>query len=97
FLAITFSMQLAISNIYFGFIFGWIWFETKSLPLLGWMHQLYDMIRDNLVFFVLGFSGSIWFTSSTVILTLIAMYPAYLIAKKEGSWNSKLKPANLNS
>ncbi|MCP4762360.1 MAG: CPBP family intramembrane metalloprotease, partial [archaeon] len=46
FLAITFSMQLAISNIYFGFIFGWIWFETKSLPLLGWMHQLYDMIRD---------------------------------------------------
>ncbi len=57
-LSIAFIFQLVISNVLFGSFFGYIWFKTNSLPLLGWVHFIFDLARDFSMFFIIGYSES---------------------------------------
>ena len=59
--AIVVAFQLFISNIFMSALFGFVWYKTSSIPLIGWMHFLFDFGRDLAIFFVIGFAGSWWF------------------------------------
>ncbi|MBN1429538.1 MAG: CPBP family intramembrane metalloprotease [Anaerolineae bacterium] len=51
---------LSVTNVLFGAVFAWLWYRTGSTPLLGWLHQWFDLVRDAAVFLLVGFSGSVW-------------------------------------
>ena len=57
-LSLVFILQLIVSNVFFSSLFGYLWYETESIPLLGWFHFLYDLMRDFSMFFIIGFAGS---------------------------------------
>ncbi len=84
-IAAALSVQLIISNIFFSSLFGYVWYETESIPLLGWMHFLFDLGRDFALLFFIGFNGSIWFKFGWGIpFYLLAYLALYSIYKKEG-------------
>lgn len=84
-LTIVFAFQLIISNIFFSALWGYVWFKTKSIPLLGWMHFMFDLARDFSILFIIGFGESIWFKYGWVIPFLCFAYTAFQkIAKEEG-------------
>ncbi len=56
------AFQLALSNVFFGSIFGWIWYRTESIPLAGWLHYWYDLARDVTILLLVGYAGSLWVT-----------------------------------
>jgi membrane protease YdiL (CAAX protease family) len=68
---IVIAIQLIISNIFFGSIFGWIWYQTESIPLVGWLHYFYDMARDVTSILLVGYSSSLW----VVTLNPFFLYP----------------------
>jgi|GEM_PF-810447 len=87
-MGIVYLVQLVISNILFGSVFGYLWFKTKSYPLLGWTHIWFDIGRDFSFIFIVGYSGSFWPKFGWGLL----FYPvAYLfldrIAQQEGITN----------
>ena len=57
---IVILIPLVCSNILMGAFFGWIWFRTQSLPLLGWTHQWYDLARDATITLLVGYVNSPW-------------------------------------
>jgi len=65
--------QLVVSNAIFGSLFGWVWYKTRSIPLLGWLHQWYDAARDITCLLIIGYSGSLW-------VTMLWGIPFYLFA-----------------
>jgi membrane protease YdiL (CAAX protease family) len=69
---IVIALQLVISNILFGVVFGWIWYRTESLPLVGWLHYWYDLARDVTIMLLIGYGSSLWVTDLTAILFLMA-------------------------
>ena len=84
-IAAALSLQLIISNIFFSSLFGYVWYETESIPLLGWMHFLFDIGRDFALLFFIGFNGSLWFKIGWGIpFYLLAYLALYSIYKKEG-------------
>ena len=87
-LTIVFAIQLIISNIFFSALFGFVWYKTESIPLLGWMHFLFDVLRDFTIFFIIGFSSSIWFQFGWGIPFYFLAYLAFTrIAKEDGYSN----------
>ena len=60
--SVVIALQLVLSNIFFGSIFGWVWYRTGSLPLTGWLHYWYDMVRDLTLILLVGYGGSLWVT-----------------------------------
>lgn len=70
-MSLAVSVQLAVSNVFFSALFGWIWYETESLPLVAWSHQWFDAARDISALLVIGFSRSLWFT----LLWAFLFYP----------------------
>ena len=60
-LSLVFAVQLIISNALFGSLFGWVWYKTRSLPLMGWLHQWFDATRDVTSLLIIGFGTSLWF------------------------------------
>jgi membrane protease YdiL (CAAX protease family) len=60
--SVVIALQLMLSNIFFGSIFGWVWYRTESLPLTGWLHYWYDMARDLTLILLVGYGGSLWVT-----------------------------------
>jgi len=62
FSAISSLFLLLVTNALFGSLFGWVWYRTKSLPLMGWLHQWFDATRDVTALLVIGYSSSLWFT-----------------------------------
>lgn len=87
-LLVVFAFQLMISNVFMSALWGYVWFKTKSIPLLGWMHFMFDLGRDFIVFFILGFVKGFWFKFGWVIPFLILAYIAFQkIAKSEGYSN----------
>lgn len=58
--SVLFLAQLIISNILFGSLFGYVWYQTKSLPLIGWLHFIFDLARDFSMFFIIGYGKSVW-------------------------------------
>ncbi|MGB7539881.1 MAG: CPBP family intramembrane glutamic endopeptidase [Anaerolineales bacterium] len=59
---VVIAVQLVVSNVLFGAIFGWIWYRTESIPLLGWLHYWYDLARDATILLLVGYVGSLWVT-----------------------------------
>jgi len=87
-LTVVFAIQLIISNIFFSALFGFVWYKTESIPLVGWMHFIFDVFRDLTIFFIIGFSGSIWFKFGWGIPFYFLAYLAFTkIIKKEGYSN----------
>lgn len=87
-LTIMFAFQLSVSNIFFSALFGHIWYKTKSIPLIGWLHFQFDLLRDFALFFIIGFNGTIWFKFGWAIPFYFAAYIAFTkIAKEEGFSN----------
>jgi hypothetical protein len=84
-LAVLFVFQLVISNIFMSALWGYVWFKTKSIPLLGWMHFMFDFGRDLSSFVILGFGSSIWFKFGWGIPFLLLAFLAFQsIARSEG-------------
>jgi uncharacterized protein len=84
-LSILFAFQLVVSNIFMSALWGYVWFETKSIPLLGWMHFLFDLGRDLSLLCISGFGGSFWFKFGWAIPFLSFAYMAFQkIAVAEG-------------
>jgi len=87
-LSIAFLIQLVISNVLFGALFGYVWFKTNSLPLLGWLHFLFDLARDFSMFFIIGFSDSFFGKFGWAILFYgVAYYCLEKIMREEGITN----------
>jgi len=87
-LSIVFMIQLIISNILFGSFFAYLWFKTKSTPLLGWLHFIFDLTRDFSMFFIIGFSNSILGNFGWAILFYLAAYYCLeMIMRNEGIKN----------
>jgi membrane protease YdiL (CAAX protease family) len=84
-LMVLFMVQLVISNIFMSALWGYVWFKTKSIPLLGWMHFMFDFGRDLSSFVILGFGSSIWFKFGWGIPFLFLAFLAFQsIARSEG-------------
>lgn len=60
--SIVIAFQLIVSNILFGAIFGWLWYRTESIPLVGWLHYWYDFARDVTLMLIVGYGSSLWVT-----------------------------------
>ena len=82
------AIQLIVSNIFFSALFGFVWYKTNSIPLVGWMHFLFDLGRDFTILFVVGFTGSFWFKFGWSIPFVFLAYLAFnKIAKEDGYSN----------
>jgi len=57
------AVQLAVSNVLFGAVLGWIWYRTESMPLVGWLHQWYDLARDVTILLLVGYGNTLWATT----------------------------------
>lgn len=57
---IVIALQLALSNVLFGAIWGWVWYRTESMPLVGWMHFWFDLTRDVTLMLLVGYGGGMW-------------------------------------
>lgn len=80
----VFVFQLILSNAFVGSIFGWVWYKTESLPLVGWLHQWLDAARDVTHMMIVGYSSSLWFTSLVGIPhALIGGIALTLVAREE--------------
>ena len=78
-------IQLGISNALFGVLFGWVWYRTESLPLMGWLHQWYDAARDITILLIIGYAGSGWSLIWSIPFNVTAVLLLYQVAQKEGS------------
>jgi len=87
-LSVVFMTQLIISNILFSSLFGYIWFKTNSLPLLGWFHFMFDLVRDFSMFFIIGFGDSFLGKFGWAILFYgFAYYCLEMVMQEEGIKN----------
>ena len=93
------AFQLVWSNILVGAVFGWCWYRTKSIPLLGWMHQWYDLMRDVTILLLVGYGKSLWATSlSSIILSGLGCWLLFRVSQEEGSsWRSWFVPMKRHS
>ena len=97
--ALVMIIQLLLSNILFGAIMCWIWERTKSLPLLGWAHQWFDLARDATILLLVGYGGSLWVNSlNGFILYGLGYWLLSEIGKEEGATlNNFFRPARLQA
>lgn len=98
--SIVIAIQLAFSNMLFGAIFGWIWYRTESIPLVGWLHFWYDLVRDVTVMLIMGYASGLWMTLNGFVLFPLGFICLDLVLKSEGlTWKQffgreKLAPSN---
>jgi len=84
--ALVFAFQLAVSNIFFGAVFAWIWYRTESMPLVGWLHYWYDLVRDVATLVLVGYASSLWVNQLTSIVFMgLGCGLLMEIAKEEGT------------
>lgn len=87
-LSIGFIIQLIISNILFSSLFGYLWYKTESTALLGWLHYMFDLVRDFLTFFIIGFGESIFAKFGFAIVFYgVAYYCLDTVMREEGIRN----------
>jgi hypothetical protein len=91
--ATAIALQLLISNALFGALFGWVWYKTESLPLLGWLHQWYNTARDVTSLLILGYAGSVWSGLWALPFNLVAVLLLIQVAREEGATRWNLAPA----
>jgi membrane protease YdiL (CAAX protease family) len=89
------ALQLAFSNILFGALLGWIWYRTESMPLVGWVHQWYDLARDATILLLVGYGSTLWATTlNNFVLYGFAYWLLMRIGRQEGARVETLfKPA----
>jgi membrane protease YdiL (CAAX protease family) len=70
--AVVIALQLVVSNVAFGSVFGWIWYRTESIPLVGWAHFWHNLTRDVTTVLVVGYGSGLWVAplSSVVVFAL---------------------------
>ena len=90
-LTTVFAFQLIVSNIFMSALFGYVWYRTKSIPLLGWTHFLFDVGRDFTIFFIIGFSSSILFQFGWGIPFYFLAYLAFTRITKEDGYSNYLE------
>jgi membrane protease YdiL (CAAX protease family) len=78
-------IQLSVSNALFGSLFGWVWYRTESLPLMGWLHQTHNAARDISILLVIGYAGSSWSFLWAIPFYVIAVQLLYQVGRKEGA------------
>jgi membrane protease YdiL (CAAX protease family) len=85
---IVIAIQLMVSNILFGMIFGWIWYRTESIPLVGWLHYWYDLVRDMAILMLVGYGNSAWMNqwNSIVWLSVGLMILGTILEGERMSW-----------
>ncbi len=93
-LSVVVAFQLALSNVFFGAVFGWIWYRTESMPLVGWLHQWYDLARDTTILLLVGYGSTLWATTITgIIFTGFGCWLLIRVGREEGtSANTFFKP-----
>ena len=80
------AISLIVSNMFFGSVFGWLWYRTESLPLLGWCHQWYDAARDVAFLVFAGYAASTpWAGVWAIPFNLTALFLLGLVACGEGT------------
>jgi membrane protease YdiL (CAAX protease family) len=95
---IVILIPLVCSNILMGAFFGWIWFRTQSLPLLGWTHQWYDMTRDATMTLLVGYFNSPWvkYLALPIFYMLCITLLGKILREESLTWrgllNSIIKP-----
>jgi membrane protease YdiL (CAAX protease family) len=89
---VVIALVLIISNLYFGPIFCWLWYRTESIPLTGWLHYWYDLVRDVAVMLLVGFGSSLWMTSLSgfVLLPVGFMLLSTILADEGLDWKQFL-------
>ena len=85
-------IPLVFSNMLMGAFFGWIWFRTQSLPLVGWMHLWYDFPRDATITLLVGYGKGVWVSYLALpIFYMICFVLFGKILREEGlTWQSLL-------
>jgi membrane protease YdiL (CAAX protease family) len=86
---VVIAMQLVVSNILFGAVFGWLWYRTESIPLVGWLHYWHDLVRDVMVMLLVGYGTSAWATNlNSYVLFPLGFILLDQVLKGEGlSWS----------
>jgi membrane protease YdiL (CAAX protease family) len=74
-------LSLGLSNILFSGVLGWVWYRTESIPLVGWLHQWYDLARDA-TGLLLVLYGS-WAGSLGIVFMLAGLVGLFLIYREE--------------
>lgn len=69
-------LALALSNVLFGALLGWLWFKRESIPLAGWAHQWHDLARDAGLVLVIGAASS----PTTALTWSVAIHALGLVA-----------------
>lgn len=90
-LTLVFGIQLIISNIFFSALFGYVWYKNKSIPLLGWMHFLFDFGRDFAILLIVGFNDSLWIKYGWGIPFFFLAYLAFMKLSKEDGYSNYLE------
>lgn len=83
--AIQYCFFLPVMGILLSSIWGYIWFRTRSIPLMGWTHQTYDAAKDiaAVLFVTFGSPSIIYNLSVTGILLVTALLLIILIRKEQ--------------
>jgi membrane protease YdiL (CAAX protease family) len=90
---IVIAVQLAVTNVLFGSLLGWIWYRTESIPLVGWTHYWHNLTRDVTTMALVGYGNSLWATQLyTFILYPLAFILLDQVLKEEGlNWQQFFK------
>jgi membrane protease YdiL (CAAX protease family) len=93
-LSLVIAFQLAISNIFFGAVFGWIWYRTESMPLVGWLHYWHNLTRDVTILLLVGYGNTLWATTlNGLVFSVLGCWLLIRIGREEGaSSNTLFKP-----
>jgi membrane protease YdiL (CAAX protease family) len=93
--SLVIAFQLAISNVFFGAVFGWVWYRTESMPLVGWLHQWHNLTRDATTLLLVGYGSTLWATTLNVIVFIgIGCWLLIRVGQEEGTDpNTLFRPA----
>ncbi len=90
-MTIIFAIQLIVSNIFMSALFGYIWYKTNSILLLGWFHFILDLGRDLAILFIVGFSNCLWFKFGWGIPFYFLAYLAFNKISKDDGYSNYLE------
>ncbi len=81
---VVIAIQLAFANVLFGAVIGWIWYQTESIPLVGWTHFWHNLTRDITIMLIVGYVGSLWVTQlSSIIFCMLGFILLDYVRREE--------------
>ncbi|MCC7354004.1 MAG: CPBP family intramembrane metalloprotease [Anaerolineae bacterium] len=78
--SLTIAFLLALSNIFFGAVPGWVWYRTKSIALVGWLHQWHDLARDVTILLLVGYGS--WSSTLGLVFQMTGLLLLILIGRE---------------